>query len=448
MTLFTFAWALLLMGILVFDLARSPAIKLDFLRFFNVFFVIYFPIQGILFSLNPGYWASDKYIVSFDVVSVVSFLIPLMFYFAVIIGYYSGRQIRFPVSVVASANRDLPVKLYAIIGLALFFIIITTYASLYGGVGEAVAQAKSLRAGFADRHDYAFLKRFFWIAPLVMVIVGARIILVKKTKIEILLFVVASAGSILAAILLSSRGSMIAPFVLLAIIYCYKSGSIFNLPVMLAGFGGALFIIVGNPFWIYLRDVVSGAGATVSIWGEIRGVGSIAEGLVRNFQAPYVSIQAWLENYSLCRDGLRWGSDYILAIASLVPQKITGIEIPQTISAYNTLMVQGEFKSIVPPGLPAFSLYTLNIPGLIAIPFIYGVVGAWVTRFALEWWSVWWVKAGYAVVAFHMARIQGSGEPRVVLTGSLDILFMLTILLLFGHLRIIHRKRIMKETQQ
>ena len=55
-------------------------------------------------------------------------------------------------------------------------------------------------------------------------------------------------------------------------------------------------------------------------------------------------------------------------------------------------------------------------------------------------WGTWWVKAGYAAVAFELALMQRSGEPRVILIGSLDIFLRALILFVGGYLKFVKPK--------
>jgi hypothetical protein len=172
-------------------------------------------------------------------------------------------------------------------------------------------------------------------------------------------------------------------------------------------------------------------------WGA--GVGENITALLRNFQSPYASLEAYFSDFGSSHHGMRYGVDFLLAVASLLPERILGLSLPPTVATVNTLLVQGDLKSIVPPGFLTFSLYTLSLPGLIFLTLAFGFVMGGIHSALRSVWTVWWVKALYAVVALRWARFFFSGEPKVTLFVNIDVILALALLIYFNYL-VLHRR--------
>jgi hypothetical protein len=204
-----------------------------------------------------------------------------------------------------------------------------------------------------------------------------------------------------------------------------------------------LFIFVGDTFWDWIAATLRPAHIVNASHTRLESENAfqIGTAIVRNFQSPYASLEAFLSEYNYHEHGLRWGIDYIWALLAMLPEKILGISTPPTIANMNTYFVQGQVRSIVPPGLVVFAMYSLALPGLVLFCTGFGVGGGVLNGLARRRWGVWWVKVFYALISIRLVRFVQYGEPKVFFTVNLDMFLILFLLIYWNYVIIFFRWR-------
>lgn len=430
-------YVILIISIVIFDIYRKPKISYDFIRIFNIFFVIMYPLQGALFAFDNIFWMYERnYTFEYSSNPLMVYSMISLTYLFVILGYFCSNKLfenRLSLNI---KKKNINVAKWSITFISIFFLLVISYSNLYGGFLNAVEKSELLRSGNTVRDPFAFLKRFFWFSNLAILLTGTALIFNQCNKKIYILFFISIFCTLISAVLTSGRGAIVGPFILLGLIYCNRIKQVLPIRLVIIVFCSILIVFIGDQLWTYLRKTIQGINYDFEFSNFQVFILNALSSLLSNFQYAYVSIEAYYSEYSLLRDGLRFGIDFPLGFISLLPSKIIGITIPPTISTFNTYNVKSEFMAFTPPGLTAFSLYSLSYLGIIIFPFLYGMIGNIITILARSGWKVWWVKGGYAVIAFSWAIYHGNSDPRVVLNQTLYIVFFILILFAFGYINI------------
>jgi len=103
--------------------------------------------------------------------------------------------------------------------------------------------------------------------------------------------------------------------------------------------------------------------------------------ILSNFSHPVMSIGVAHESVFSSNESIRFFSDFVYAIFSLVPSFLLNIQTPETIAYLNTYNHLGVYESIIPPGLVAFGLYSFGPPGIVIYGLFLGASSATLNRF-------------------------------------------------------------------
>ena len=424
-------------SIILFDIYRKPKICYDFIRLFNIFFIILYPLQGAFFAFNHIFWMEGKkYKFDYGNEPIMVFGMILLSYIFVISGYFISNKIFKNRLYLNIKKNNISVFKWSLLFIFIFVLLVILYTSRYGGLLNSFELAARLRSGYVERDPFSFLKRFFWFSNLAFLVSGSALMFIKCNKKIYILFFLAIICNLVGAVLTAGRGAAVGPFLLLGIIYCYKVNKLIPFRLLVTIFSLILFVFIGDQLFDYIRKSIQGVNYDFGLVSVQEFILNAFCSFLANFQYAYVSLEAHFSHYSMLRDGVRLGVDFPLAILSLLPSKVLGISIPHTISFHNSFFVRGEYISTTPPGLIAFSLYSFSFPGIFLFPFLYGMIGNIITILARSAWNTWWVKAGYGIVAFTWSIFHGNADPRVVLNQSLYIIFFITLLFLFGYINI------------
>ncbi|EEG77492.1 O-antigen polymerase [Dethiobacter alkaliphilus] len=380
--------AILLCGFILLaeSVRNQKRFQIDLLFGVSIIYAICFGIVPIfIFSVDLTYYSDMHWIrriplndTGYLLASITSFF----GYAAIITGYYTAKKVRITKKSQTQTAKDskeksetssfFPEKKVAVIAMFLFILgtlSLLIYVNSIGGIKTALETATLYRSGRGPVSSrWLFLKN---LAPVVMIASYIFYVLMyekrKKRKYYTMMFGLSFVISLYLLMLLSGRLSMvryIVIFPLFGVLYKNRGQGkfiIFSTVVALAIiiFGNPLFRAFSNPnqFFYYLQS-----------W-EIN-IGEISRLVLMEFSFPYINLVNLL---TVGREvSFRFFSDIFIGTATLLPQSLLGIQLPDTLSRVNTNYF-GTFGTI-PVDLLSFGYYSLSLPGVIIVTFTFGVI--------------------------------------------------------------------------
>lgn len=385
----------------------------DYLTLINVSFFITYILAPITFLTVPGKLRHYTDPIFEEVIASVT--IVYITYFIFVAGYsMMGKIIK------RSKPQIKNCKTVSMNGIAWFFLLIgvvsfVLYASLYGGIGELFRQSDRIRSGFVGDSGFVFLRHFIsFITFAAWLFVAEFMFGPSKTRNVNRLILVASIFvlAIVSKLVMAGRSDIIMVIVpiILAPYYIQKRWPPLRI-VLLGSIAFVTWILVGDPLFYW---ITYGIVPKLSL-----DMGSWYFRLINEFTHPFESLIVALREDQFALRGI---SDIILGIASLLPEKLLGITLPDTISSYNTLFLLGKFESVIPPGLIAYLFYAFSILGILVGGFIFGA-----TLSLIENWF-WRLEHlhnaftyQYVAIGLSFAYYVMLGDPRVYLQAYLLI---------------------------
>lgn len=256
--------------------------------------------------------------------------------------------------------------------LCAFFIYI--YISQYGGLYKALESAAAIRSGYGELEDGAkltFVKYLMPIGVFPFLLYGYKVA-VKPNIFNILMWIMSFSLAFLAFVLMSGRTRIVIYILAMVIVFIYAKNNIklshlikysplFGVVILFIMYGKTIFSSLGSILkGESIQTIVSSSEKNETFLGSMLGY----------FSHRTYAIEASLMNF---RDtnSLYWFKDNFLSIFYLIPERLTGIVKPDSISPYNTQVLTGVYEGTIPPGIIAYGLYSLWIPGFLVTAVIY-----------------------------------------------------------------------------
>lgn len=176
-------------------------------------------------------------------------------------------------------------------------------------------------------------------------------------------------------------------------------------------------------FYIFLKN----EALYDSISSFDAGAPGILKQVLLEFSFPFVTLANAITDLNTSIS-MRFFSDIPLGFAYMLPQKLLNIELPGTISEYNTLRFKA--SGTIPVDLISFGYYSLGIAGVMLVCYLFG-------------WSLLQIKRKFGGTAdpitavfkaewiISMAFMVMYGDPDMVIKSNFS-LFAATILLFCG----------------
>ncbi len=413
---------------------------------------VFIPINIIAF----GYDIYDSTIKSYLVpasnfVSFTSFFITLLFILTFIIGgSFRGNSAQ-PVKIYI--RRVNGVKLYKIASyfLSLFSLVsLLIYIEQWGGFSSFLINLNLDRAGIFDEDaigKYTVFGRFIDLAiiPIVYFLYEKR-----KNPITFIFLLFLPLSILLASILFLSTAK--AKFFLLALLF-YFTGSIqqnklYLQYLFLIGIGVFFGVSILDDMFIFAYRIFKDEGILVVPWSIVSALidGSLGHGqydeslkdnggnsysqFLEYFTYIQMSLQLSLKNsYPLL-----FFKDFLTGINQLLPSSLniqTGVEIIKLNTAlfYDYYPAIPEFNVTVPPGIIAFGMYSLSVPGVMIIAFILGYLFRGVDLF---FQSVVDIQRNFSVFYAYIIVVLGfysiTGIPKA---SMYDFVFLVFLFMFF-----------------
>ncbi|MGK7950828.1 MAG: O-antigen polymerase [Xenococcaceae cyanobacterium] len=427
----------LLLFIIFVELTRPKDTKFDFLSLFHLFFILMYPIPGLNFTLTKLFTISPI-LISGKLVSNYSLQIPLSIfitYFLVLLGFSSTSARKYGNKILLQSRNSKVVYWLAFFLLALSFLSTVVYSNQYGGFLKAISQNNLIRAGAVEGGAFVFVMRFLYIAFFAAYLF-ASLLFIKKAQRDkgklLILFICSFILAFFASIMVGARATMIMAFINFYLTYLlYKRK--FALPIIIPGLIFAfLFIIYGKSFFYSLSGLSQGYVEVINRF-QTAVATSEDDGLVINkfisvFNYSFESLYAAFNH----PNQIRLFSDWFYGFASFLPDRLINIEVPPTISVYNTRYLVGHNEYNIPPGFIASCIYSWSWAGIIIFSFTYGWIGRYLqTINQNHLYKIDWIPFVYVAIAQAWADFFASGDTTIFLHTNFWILFSVFCLLFF-----------------
>ncbi|MDJ0634717.1 MAG: O-antigen polymerase [Xenococcaceae cyanobacterium MO_188.B29] len=428
----------LILFIVFFELTRPKDTKFDFLSLFHLFFILMYPIPGLSFTLTKLFTNISPILISGKLISNHSLQIPLSIfvtYFLVVIGFYSSSAEKYGNKIILQSRNSQVIYWLAFFLLALSFLSTAVYSSQYGGFLNAISQNNLIRAGAVEGGAFVFVMRFLYIAFFAAYLFASLLFIKKAQKDKTQLLILFGFSFILAffaSIMVGARATMIMAFINFYLTYLlYKRK--FALPIIIPGLIFAfLFIIYGKSFFYSLSGLSQGYVEVINRF-QTAVATSENNGLVLNkfiniFNYSFESLYAAFNH----PNQIRLFSDWYYGFASFLPDRLIDLEIPPTISIYNTQYLVGHNEYNIPPGFIAACIYSWSWIGIILFSFSYGWIGRYLqTINQNHLYKIDWIPFVYVAIAQAWADFFASGDTTIFLHTNFWILFSVFCLLFF-----------------
>jgi hypothetical protein len=403
-------------------------------NFFLALFLLFYAIIPISFIINDyfllqAYSSPDIVFYSGDyfTYSFTSLSVTIIFLFFFFIGIHTASAATFTLERVEERSFDLGIfelSVIKVIGLflsLLSFVSMFIYASQFGGFEQAIYYANWVNAGYIEEAavstEYVFVNRFIYFS---LISFSIFFFIQEKDNIFylIFLFVIPLATTLFSRIFLfSGKESIIDIALLLLLYYSIKNRSAYLWQLL-------LFTIILY-FAIPVMDMLIDARQDLSFVNM--KFFSILQ-FLEYFTFPQISLEFALNKNDalLLFDDFIYGlRGYIVPFSWLKEYAVSSMEL-------NTYHFTGEYSSIVPPGILAFSYYSFGLFGIVFIGFGSGFIIKKLDTLFLELRDY---NSAFSILhAFFMTSIFSvvrSGVPKLTFYDTTFIVLILLMLLSF-----------------
>lgn len=367
----TFVFSALFLVPLVWEaLRQANAFRMDGQLFLNLSFSIVYGYTGLTYfsSGNPSgnlFLATQA-----DSVSIVC----ATTYMFSILGYGLARQmpLRTKFNYVDPDYRAI--KWAAGVAFLVAVAALTIYVMQYGGIGNALRYAAEIRAGYGESllvgdGTFIFFKNLIPLG-IYLPIVSFALFIRRRKYSDLLIAAASCCVLVVGLILMSGRGRIVIFFMLLAICTISFASSRKRIPPVflmvgpLIGLALDIFVTFGKKlFNSSYKDNVN--YSDILVLSDYVPFKVLADYYEHRITSVVVALSYSEQHYTYFYDALSLP-------LFVIPQKVTGMVEPESISYLNTYLQVGAWDSMIPPGLAAYGLYSLGVFGIAIVGFVFG----------------------------------------------------------------------------
>ena len=331
------------------------------------------------------------------------------------------------------------------IALFLCLIFIYVYISQYGGLIRALESAAAIRSGYGELEDGAkltFVKYLMPIGVFPFLLYGYKVA-IKPSVYNVLMWFFSFSLVFLAFLLMSGRTRIVIYLLAMIVVFIYAKKNVrINLNQFIK-FSPIIFVAIF--FAMYGKIIFSSLGEIIS--GD--HIGSIIESSEKkeSFLASMLgyfchrtySIEAALINFRETNE-LYWFKDNFMSMFYLIPERLTGIVKPDSISPYSTEILTGVYEGTIPPGILAYGIYSMWIPGLFIMAMVYSFVFAIVDSYFRSNFSKKYLLIILLPIIVVWGLYGSTGDFKIIVNSFSYILVFLLIILILKTLAWISRR--------
>ena len=415
--------------VFIFNLIRHPY-KIS-IHVLSIVFLITYGLSGWYGDLN---YQDDLQIypnfIRNDLTYIVSAILILLSYFFSLLGYRFSKKLK-----IKKTNFQLnKLTLASNISFILMLLFISAYILQYGGLSKALNTAAAIRSGYGELETSGNLTFTKYLMPIGVFpfLTYAYLTFIDKKKNYFIPFLLSAAFLFLALTLMSGRTRIVMyliAFSLMLFMSSKKKLSLFDIAKFspLAVVGGFV-IIYGKKLFSSIESIRNGESIS-SIIDSVEGDTSFFGSLVGYFTHRVYSVEIALDQLSNSNHGLYFFKDSFYLPLYFIPERLTGISKPDSISYHNTELLTGIYDSMAPPGILAYGLYSLWIPGMFIIAFLYGAGFGYIDRLLIENFNNKKILIILLPLLFVWALYGSTGDTRIFVNGVIYIIAYIFILI-------------------
>ena len=377
--------------IVISELFRKKERIFDYFTFFNIYFIAYYILPSAVSNLDANYHSRYSAYVDYSHGSIYGFIMVLIAYLCVAIGYLCpisiGKMVTWKKN---KYKRSIQTedKFFFILTMSLIIIggiSFIAYSYLYGGIKNTLINSALIRdhavQAVTDSGSIEFIKRFVICLQYAGYLVYIRYLSGKTNKLLLVLGMMAA----LIQLIVHAGRSAILTFVLILIITYYETTNKkikFRTWVMM-GIGVSVGILVLRPLLVSLSSLNQGFDVFVSEFSRRINNPSTAKNgndsfqqVVYNLEHKYVSLETAIKATSTGAYKYDFFRDIFAALVAIFPSAILPFIKPNSIDYYNTRLIVGEASTgAIPPGGVAMGYYAMGVLGVIIFSLFTGITG-------------------------------------------------------------------------
>lgn len=335
-------------------------------------------------------------------------------------------------------------KYASLISMFIFIFSSIIYANQYGGFYNAIVYAGKIRGQAEDIEVSAKSGMTFVKYLLPIGIFPAMYFVFKALKsnkvLDVLCSLVFCSYFVFSLFLMGGRSRIIVyclSFFIISFYLKYKNklNIKFIMKIITILFITSLFITYGKVLSSRMSDFIS-SGGDVSVLTE-----NNKANIIDNFLG-YFTDKSYSSEVAL-RDIHENGNVFLFKDAIqfplyLIPQKITGIIRPYSLSYNNTENLKGYYESEIPPGLVGYGIYNLSLFGVIIVSIFLGGVVSRLDLIANNMDSHYLIY--YIPVSMITVLYLFTGDPRIFTSATVFILMFNILLIILSFFRFVSNK--------
>lgn len=425
----------------VFELIRPKVNSFDFLTFFNIIFCVSYPLPGLLLTITNINNLTSSILLG-TIIDLNNAQVPVaifLTYFIGIIGFYSQSAQRVAQKIVIENRcKDNTIILYTLILLLISCISIQIYSSQHGGLLSALSNAALIRAEVMEAGSLSFFKRFIFLS-LFAGYLSASLLFIKQINNKrvrlYIIFLCSMITFLLSFLMIATRAVLLRTVITFYLVYvlCRGKTSLKFMTIFIVS--SSLFVFYGKEIFGSLTALPDGFDAVVDKFQYFLDTKEKTEfsltELKSEFTFPFTSIYAALNTVY----EMRFLNDWVYGFASFIPDKLLydlmHIEVPPTVSYYNTYYLVKSNEYEIPSGFISSCLYSLSWPGIIIFSFSYGWLGRWIQSVLINHIEqIYWIPFIYVTGGLVWADFLPYADPKILL--HTHFWFFISTLILFA----------------
>ncbi|SSQ10401.1 O-antigen polymerase [Acinetobacter baumannii] len=387
-------------------------------------FVIYC-ISPLMLLISYDEVVSARFIGNFyDLNSIIPIIIIFIFLGVFLLGSKVSLGTKKYIYLEKTNDTRIAFSLWVIGVLSLSFYIYS-----YGGLTYFLQNMSQIRSGTADVKNYfaAFIFSFAKYLNLAFLIIFIKFL--KKEFYDLkqyVLLIVILISCFFSLYLSAGREDAISFIVSGLAAYYFVKRKIPLISGILVGLFSIFYIVFGKTFLFAMNneDFDTQDFIENKMFDDLENSFNL---VIYEFTHQYLSLVNFLQN----EFSFRYFGDYLYWIFK--PFKLLGLDIPDSISYYNTYLVYGVWDSEIPPGAVAFGYISGGVFGVIVHAFILGIIiGAFDRFFNPKKQNNTTLLAYYAFMVSSLTYLISNSDPALFLQNRLPhFLFIVFIMFIY-----------------
>lgn len=370
------------MAIIIYDIARIKRIPIDFMRLFNVFFLISYIISPIFHIILFSQLQDELYIINGITLYRSTPSMPIIIataYLSIVIGYQITSS---TASLQIAVNERMRYNIHIIILFFMIFLMLI-YTSNFGGIIPWIKSSISARMSRIETENaggLSFLYTIFRPAAIPILYVAYASLIHNRNSRNIILFIISLFYFIIIAIGHGGRGLIIFGLIGIFIIHFNAKGRIHVFKILISSVFLFATIVYGKPALTSLSLAMQGwtEEAYIRFYSDIsyQNERFLIE-ILRYVSHPANSLAAYLNNIDAFQ--FRYFTDILHSVNSIIPSRLLGINKLNIVSLteINSDFLSGNPGQGIIPGQLALWVHAFGPLGVVICGLWWGAIMRW-----------------------------------------------------------------------